>query len=97
MINFGITPQLIDTVDLIARISGIKFELAQIDEFERRIDVQIADYVNSKDGFLDESDRATIETVRATIVQERQALRASLSALTQLQSLETDFPNLPRQ
>lgn len=97
MINFGMTRQLIDVVDLIARISGLKFELAQIDEFERRIDVQIADYINKKNGLLDDSDRATIKVIRDTIAQERQVLQASLSALTQLQSLETDFPNLPRQ
>jgi len=97
MINFGITPQLIDTVDLIARISGIKLELSQIDDFELRLDIQIADYINGKDGFLDESDRATIETIRTVIAQERRVLQASLVALKQLQTLEQDFPNLPRQ
>jgi len=97
MINFGITPQLIDTVDLIARISGLEFELAQVNEFERRIDVQIADYVNVKDGFLDASDHSTIETIRTVIAQERRVLQASLVALKQLQTLEQDFPNLPRQ
>lgn len=97
MINFGIIPQLIDTVDLIARISGIKLELSQIDDFERRLDIQIADYINGKDGFLDESDRATIETIRTVIAQERRVLQASLSALARLQTLEQDFPNLPRQ
>lgn len=97
MINFGITPQLIDTVDLIARISGIKLELSQIDDFERRIDIQIVDYINSRDGFLDASDRAAIETIRTVIDRERRMLQANLSALARLQTLEQDFPNLPRQ
>jgi len=95
MISFGMTPSLIDNVSLISKISGIKCELSEIDEAEHIMDVVIADYINAKDGLLDESDVVTIAVIRDTIAQERKENQKNLAGLEQLQSL--DSSSLPRQ